>query len=98
MRHPAFLKAVLLGLVGISLCAHVLATELNTANEAELDSVKGLGPSTTTRILAERDKSAFKDWADFMRRIKGIKPSKASTLSANGLTVNGEGYTSPAKP
>ncbi len=70
------------------------AVEANTATEAELDSVKGLGPASTARILKAREKSAFKDWADFMQRVKGIKPAVATKLSNNGLTVNDRSYTS----
>lgn len=72
------------------------AVEVNTATEAELDGVKGLGPSQTARILQSREKGAFKDWADFMARVKGIKPRTATKLSANGLTVNDKVYQAPA--
>ena len=71
------------------------ALEVNTANEAELDSVRGLGPSSTARILKAREQGLFKDWADFMRRVKGIKPATASKLSATGLTVNQLPFTAP---
>jgi competence protein ComEA len=67
-----------------------LATEINQATEAELDSVKGLGPASTARILEARSKGLFKDWADLMRRVKGIKPSQAAKLSEAGLRVNGK--------
>jgi len=70
--------------------------EANTATEAELDSVKGLGPSSTARILAAREKAAFKDWSDFMARVKGIKPPKAAQLSGAGLTVNGAAFEGKA--
>lgn len=68
------------------------AVDANTATEAELDGVKGLGPSQTTRILQAREKGLFKDWADFMARVKGIKPRTATKLSGNGLTVNEQSY------
>lgn len=71
------------------------ALEINTANEAELDSVRGLGPSSTARILKAREQGPFKDWADLMRRVKGIKPATADKLSAGGLTVNQLPYTAP---
>lgn len=74
----------------------VEAVEANTANEAELDSVKGLGPSSTARILQARRSAPFQDWADFMRRVKGIKAASASKLSQEGLTVNGQPYAPPA--
>jgi competence protein ComEA len=69
--------------------------DINQATEAELDSVKGLGPSSTARILKERASGPFKDWADFMRRVKGIKPRIATKLSDNGLTVGDKPYGGP---
>ena len=76
------------------------ATEANQATEAELDSVKGLGPASTARILQAREQAPFKGWADFMRRVKGFKPATAARLSEAGLTVNGEAFESlpKAKP
>ena len=71
------------------------AVEANTANEAELDSGKGLGPSSTARILEARSSGPFQDWADLMRRVKGIKPATANKLSKEGLTVNGQPYVKP---
>jgi competence protein ComEA len=65
------------------------AVEINTANEAELDSVNGLGPASTARILAARSQGPFVDWPDLMRRVSGIRPATARRLSRNGLTVNG---------
>ena len=72
----------------LGLCLTCGAVEVNTANEAELDSVRGLGPSSTARILKAREQGAFKDWGDLMDRVKGIKPALADKLSAGGLTVN----------
>jgi competence protein ComEA len=72
----------------LGLCLTCGAVEVNTANEAELDSVRGLGPSSTARILKAREQGAFKDWGDLMGRVKGIKPAQADKLSAAGLTVN----------
>ena len=70
-----------------------LALEVNSANEAELDSVRGLGPSATARILEARAKGPFRDWADLMQRVKGIKPRTAAKLSEAGLTVNQQPYS-----
>lgn len=72
------------------------AVDVNTASEAELDGVKGLGPSQTARILQAREQGLFKDWADFMARVQGIKPATATRLSTNGLTVGDQPYTPPA--
>jgi competence protein ComEA len=85
----------LAALVGL-LAAKAWAVDANTATEAELDGVKGLGPSQTARILQAREQTPFKDWADFMARVKGIKPPTAAKLSHHGLTVNAQPYTAPA--
>lgn len=73
------------------------AADVNKASLAELDGMKGVGPSTSRLILAERQKGQFKDWKDFMARVKGIGAAKATRLSAQGLTVNGAAYAAPAK-
>lgn len=62
------------------------AVDVNQATEAELDSVKGIGPATSARILQARKESLFKDWHDLLRRVKGLNAAK---LSKEGLTVNG---------
>ena len=74
------------------------AVEINTANEAELDSVRGLGPSSTARILKAREDGPFADWQDVMRRVKGIKQATAQKLYHGGLTVNGQALEDTLKP
>lgn len=73
--------------------------ELNKADQAALDGIKGLGPKTSKAILDERQRGGdFKDWADFEQRVKGIGSKSAVKLSAAGLTVNSKAKTaiSPA--
>ena len=42
-------------------------------------------------IIDERTKGGpFKDWADFEKRVKGVKEKSAQKLSAAGLTVGGK--------
>ncbi len=72
--------------------AAAAAVDVNKATDAQLDAVKGIGPATSKAILAERKKGQFKDWADFISRVKGIGDKKAETLSKEGLTVNGESF------
>ena len=73
------------------------AVEVNKANEAELTSIKGIGPAMSARILEERKASAFKDWPDFIARVKGVGEPTAAKFSGDGLTVNGSSYKG-AKP
>jgi competence protein ComEA len=64
--------------------------DVNKADAAALDSVKGVGPSMSKAILDERAKGEFKDWADFQKRVKGVGDKRAAKLSEAGLQVNGK--------
>ena len=64
--------------------------DVNKADAAALDGVKGVGPSMSKMILDERAKGEFKDWADFQQRVKGVGDKKAMKLSEAGLQVNGK--------
>ncbi|MDZ7936862.1 MAG: helix-hairpin-helix domain-containing protein [Rhodoferax sp.] len=77
-------------LCGLTCAVSAWAVDVNTATEAQLDSIKGLGPSSTGRILQAREAGNFKNWQDMMARVKGIKQGTARKLSNAGLTVNGE--------
>ena len=68
------------------------AVDVNKATEAELDSVKGIGPGTSKQILDERKKAPFKNWDDFITRVKGVGEARATNLSEAGLTVGGSSY------
>ncbi len=76
--------------------------DVNKADAAALDSVKGIGPSMSKKIIDERTKGGdFKDWADFEKRVKGVGEKNAKKLSQNGLQVNGksmEGAEMATKP
>lgn len=93
-QFQRYLRALAV-LAALAVAGAAWAVDVNTATEAELDSVRGLGPSQTARILQAREKGLFKDWADFMARVKGIKPRTAAKLSGNGLTVNEQSYQAP---
>ncbi|MDD5030274.1 MAG: helix-hairpin-helix domain-containing protein [Rhodoferax sp.] len=68
------------------------ALDINQASEAELDSIKGIGPGTSSKILDQRKKAKFKDWADLIARVKGIGDKKAQQFSEQGLTVQGAAF------
>ncbi len=80
----------------LCLCTSAFALDINQANEAELDSIKGMGSSLSTKVLTARTQGPFKDWADLMQRVSGIRQNKAQQFSAQGLTVNGQPFG--AKP
>jgi competence protein ComEA len=68
------------------------AVDVNKATAAELDSIKGIGPSISTKILDERKKGNFKDWNDLVDRVKGVGEGNAAKFSTEGLTVNGSTF------
>jgi competence protein ComEA len=87
------LRSLCSGLVALMLCHNALALDINQANEAELDSVKGMGPALSAKVLKARSQGAFKDWQDLMQRVSGIRHNKAQQFSEQGLTVNGQAFT-----
>ncbi len=64
--------------------------DVNKADVAALDAVKGVGPSMSKAILDERAKGEFKDWPDFQKRVKGVGEKRAAKLSEAGLVVAGK--------
>lgn len=78
--------------------ASFAAVDVNKGTEAELDGLNGVGPAMSKRILEARKQGEFKDWSDFMQRVKGVKEKKAQKLSAEGLTVNGQPFSGTATP
>jgi competence protein ComEA len=86
-----------LGLLALLLASSsAFALDINQANEAELDSLKGMGPALSAKVLKARAQAAFKDWPDLMQRVSGIRQNKARQFSEQGLTVNGQTFN--AKP
>ena len=70
--------------------------DLNKATEVELDTLKGVGPVLTKAVMDERKKAPFKDWEDATNRVKGLGPQKASSLSEQGVRVQGSAYSGKA--
>ena len=68
------------------------AVEVNKASQAELETIKGVGPAMAGKILEARKSGAFKDWPDLVERVKGIGDANAGKFSGEGLIVNGATY------
>ena len=86
--------------MAIALCllaGSASALDIQQATEAELDSLRGLGPSLTAKVLAARAEKPFDSWSDLMRRVNGIREASAQRLSDQGLTVQGLAYKSAHK-
>jgi competence protein ComEA len=85
-------KKIMFALTALFAAAAFAAVDANKATQAELESVKGIGPSISTTIVNERKKGEFNDWNDFVTRVKGIGDRSAARLSGGGLTVGGKGF------
>ncbi len=72
--------------------------DVNKADQAALDGLKGVGPKMSKAILGERKKGGeFKDWNDLEQRVKGIGGKSSLKLSDAGLTVNGQSKATSAE-
>ena len=91
------LKKILALAVMLYATVSFAAVDVNKATAAELDGIKGIGPGISTKIIDERKKGNFKDWNDFIERVKGVGDGNAAKFSAEGMTVNGAAL-SGAKP
>ena len=87
------LSALLALMVSVAFAAGV---DANKATQAELETVKGIGPAVAGKILDERKKGNFKDWNDLVERVKGIGEGNAAKFSAEGLTVAGSSFKGAA--
>jgi len=92
-----FIMAAFVGLFLLS--GHAFAkVEINSADQAALESVRGLGPSKAKAILLERKKNGpFKDSTDLHTRVKGIGEKTVERLMQNGLTINNKTVAGASK-
>ena len=93
-------KFIMAAFVGLSLLSgHAFAkVEINSADQAALESVRGLGPSKAKAILLERKKNGpFKDSTDLHTRVKGIGEKTVERLMQNGLIINNKTVTGASK-
>lgn len=91
LRSPLYWLCLAWGVAG-AVSAQALV-ELNTATEAQLDGVRGIGPALSTSMLAARNQRAFDSWADVHRRVPGLQIRKLRALSDAGLRVQGTPFS-----
>ncbi len=87
-----FLIATLLAAFAFAAQASV---DVNKASQAELETIKGIGPALSTKILDARKAGDFKSWADMVERVGGVGPGNAARFSQAGLTVGSASYSAP---
>ncbi len=72
------------------------AVDANQATRADLETVKGIGPGLSGKIVDARKTAQFKDWGDLVERVGGIGAGNAAKLSQAGLTVGGAPFDGKA--
>ena len=93
------LKKILAIVAMLYAVASFAAVDVNKATAAELDGLKGIGPGISSKIVDARKNGEFKDWNDFIERVKGVGEKNAATFSSEGMTVNGAAFKgAPATP
>jgi competence protein ComEA len=91
-----WMKKIVLALVAFFAALNfAFAADANSASKAELEAIKGIGPSISDRIIEERKKGAFKDMKDLEERVKGIGEENVKKMAAAGLTVGGGKAAAP---
>lgn len=85
-------RHILVAILATLSFAAFAAVDVNKASQAELEAVPGVGTALSGRVLAERQKGPFKDWADLIQRVRGVGPGSAAKLSKAGLTVGNAEY------
>ena len=90
------LKKILTVFTLLYAAATFAAVDANQASAAELDSIKGIGPGLSGKIMDERKKAPFKDWNDLITRVNGVGATSAAKYSNQGLTVNGSAFNGAA--
>ena len=83
-----FRKLIAIVLATFALSAFA-AVDVNKASQAELETVKGIGPGLSGKILEARKTGSFKDWNDMVERVGGVGAGNAARFSQAGLTVGG---------
>lgn len=93
-------RLLLTALLSLATTLSMAAVDVNKASEADLDSINGIGPGTSSKIMEQRKVAPFKNWGDLITRVPGIGDKRAAKLSEQGLNVNGEGFkpTAAAAP
>lgn len=72
------------------------AVDVNQATRADLETVKGIGPGLSGKIIAARQAGPFKHWGDLVERVGGIGAGNAAKFSQAGLTVGGAAFDAQA--
>ena len=78
-------KNILASLLALFTSISFAAVDINKATVADLDSIKGIGPGTSAKIVEQRKVAKFKDWDDLVQRVSGIGDKRAAKPKDDAL-------------
>lgn len=84
-----FITTVIFALASLAAQASV---DVNKASQADLETLRGIGPSLSAKIIEARKAGDFRHWNDLVDRVQGVGPASAAKLSQAGLTVSGTSF------
>lgn len=86
MKKLFLLLVTLFALTGTAYAA----VNINTANQVELETLKGIGPAKAKAIIDHRKKNGLFKSADDLQKVSGIGPATVQKLRKD-ITVSGNG-------
>ena len=102
MRLVRIASAVAAGLLGGTFAGAAFALDANTATQAELEAIRGVGPALAARIVEARRARPFVDLGDLKARVRGIGDANLLRMREAGLAVGPSGrvqtFTGQAVP
>lgn len=85
-------------LASAGMCTALAAVNLNTATEAELDTLPGVGPATAKAIVVYRTENGPFKTLDDLKNVKGIGAKKLEKLRPELMLNNEPAAKKTAKP
>jgi competence protein ComEA len=80
-------RAIVAIALGIGFAGAAIALDANTATQAELETIRGVGPALSARIVEARRARPFTDLDDLKARVRGIGDSNLRRMREAGLAV-----------
>lgn len=77
--------------LGCACAGGAFALDANIATRAQLESIPGVGPALSARILEARRAQPFADLGDLKARVRGIGDANLRRMREAGLTVGPAG-------
>jgi competence protein ComEA len=91
-KEPIMIRNLIATVLAVFALNAFAAVDVNRASQAELETVKGIGPGLSSKILEARKSGDFKSWTDMVERVSGIGEGNAARFSQAGLTVGGSTF------